>query len=438
VLTHGLKMLEAGFDPMGIKSGIDKTLERITQSISDHSIKIEGIEQIEQVATISANGDKDIGSIIAKAMDTVGFDGIITIDNSPTHETYLELMTGMQFPSGYLSPYFINNMSKMEAKLENPIIFMYDGKIKGLKGLIHILEHSNHHQTPILIISNGIEGDALQALIMNKANGVIDVCAVHSPGHGQIKSEQLKDIGAILGASVLNEAEGHDIANINPEMLKSILGSAERITVSEKETTIINGGGSQEVIDARILEIKSQIVNQDNDSEIILLKERLAKLEGGVAILKIGAYTDVELKEKRDRVDDALQATKAAIEEGILPGGGIALYRAALEIERNEDSSLSEIEQIGANILLSACKDPFNTILQNSGKNAEVVANGLSDEYNNGYDSRRDKYVDMIAEGIIDPAKVTRSAVENASSVSGLMLTTECVLMENPVVNKEG
>lgn len=438
VLTHGLQMIEAGFDPMAIKSGIDKTLEKIKENIVSHAVKLEGIEQIEQVATISANGDETIGSMIAKAMDEVGFDGVITIDNSATHETHLELMTGMQFFSGYLSPYFVNNMAKLEAHLDNPIIFIYDGKIKGLKGLVHILEHSNTTQRPILIIANGIEGDALQALIMNKANGVIDVCAVNSPGYGHVKSEALKDIGAVLGANVLNEAEGQDIANLDPTKIANIVGSAERITVSSNETTIINGGGSNEVVAARIEEIKAQIANQTNESEILLLKERLSKLEGGVAILKIGAYTDVELKEKRDRVDDALQATKAATEEGILPGGGIALYRASVELEMNPDTSLSEQEQIGANILISACREPFNMILANAGKNAEVIANGLTDEYNNGFDSRSNSYVDMVAEGIIDPAKVTRSAIENAASISGLMLTTECVLMEEPSANKEG
>jgi chaperonin GroEL len=436
ILTRGIKMIEAGFDPMDIKSGIDKTLEEIKKSLDDNSIKVIGTDQIRQVATISANGDTNIGEIIAKAMDEVGFDGVITIDNSPTHETYLELMTGMQFGGGYLSPYFINNISKLEAQLDNPLIFVYDGKIKGLKGLIHILELANTKKQPLLIISSGMEGDALQALVMNKANGVLDVCAVNAPGHGKLKSDNLKDIAAVIGAGVLSELQGHDIANIDPTKISNIIGTAERVIVSEGSTVIINGGGSKEAIIDRIEEIKSQIENQTSESEILLLKERLAKLEGGVAILRIGAYTDVELKEKRDRVDDALAATKAAVEEGILPGGGIALYRAAIHFEKNGIHNLSEGEQIGANILLGACKEPFNTIISNGGINADVIAKDLTDEYNNGYDSRTGTYVDMIQQGIIDPAKVTRSAIENAASVSGLMITTECVLIERPTVKE--
>lgn len=432
VLSRGIKMIEAGFDPMELKSGIDKALEKIKDLLKNKSIKIDGVEQIRQVATISANGDTDIGSIIADAMDEVGFDGVITVEDSKTHETYLELVKGMQFGGGYLSPYFINNLAKMEAHLDNPMVFIYDGKIKGLKGLIHVLEHSNMKKQPILIISNGIEGDALQALIMNKANGVIDVAAVNSPGHGKLKSDKLKDVAAVLGATVLSEAEGHDIANINPESIPSIIGTAERITVSSSVTTIINGNGNKEQIDSRINEIKLQIENQDNESEILLLKERLAKLEGGVAILRIGAYTDIELKEKKDRVDDALSATKAAVEEGILPGGGIALFRSSNEISSSSFDDLTEGEKVGVEILLSACKEPFNTILNNAGKTPEVIAKEIteSNNYNFGYDARSGKYTDMIEAGIIDPAKVTRSAIENSASISGLMLTTECVLME--------
>jgi chaperonin GroEL len=322
-------------------------------------------------------------------------------------------------------------MSKLEVHLENPIVFVYDGKIKGLKGLIHLMEYSNQQNRPLLIISNGIEGDALQALIMNKANGILDVAAVNSPGHGSMKVDQLKDIATVLGSSVLSEAQGHDIANINPESIPTIIGSAERIQISSTETTIINGIGEKEAISNRVDEIQSQIDNQEDESEVFLLKERLAKLEGGVAILRIGAYTDVELKEKKDRVEDALAATKAAVEEGILPGGGIALYRASEDIGKSDLSELvNEGEKMGFDILLGACKDPFNTIISNSGENPEVVAKDLTDEYTNGYDSRNGKYVDMIQEGIIDPAKVTRSAIENAASVSSLMITTECVLIE--------
>lgn len=437
ILTKGIKMIEAGFDPMEIKSGIDKTLTQIKQSLSDNSIKVDGVEQIRQVATISANGDSNIGGIIADAMDEVGFDGVITIDDSKTHETYLDVVRGMQFAGGYLSPYFINNIAKLEANMENPIVFVYDGKIRGLKGLVHILEASNNTKKPLLLISNNIEGDALQALIMNKANGIIDIAAVNSPSHGQIRSEQLKDIAAVVGATVLSEAQGHDIQNLNPEVLSNILGSAERVTVTADSTTIINGGGSKDAVQARIDEIKSQIENHDNQSEILILKERLSKLEGGVAMIKVGGYTDVEIKEKKDRVEDALAATSAAVEEGILPGGGIALYRASNS--SLDASDLTEGEKIGRDILLASCREPFNMIMTNAGLNPEVIAKDLAADYNIGYNPRSESYVNMIEEGIIDPAKVTRCAIENAASICGLMITTECVVIEEmPEAQKEG
>lgn len=432
ILTKGIKMIEAGFDPMEIKSGIDRTLELIKNHLQKNSIKVDGVSQIEQVATISANGDNNIGSIIARAMGEVGFDGVITVDESNTNETYLDVVKGMQFKAGYLSPYFINNIAKMEAHLENPVIFIYDGKIRGLKGLVHILEYSNHVKRPLLLISNNIEGDALQALVMNKANGILDVTAINSPGYGQLKTEQLLDIASLVGATVLSEAMGHDIQNINPDVVKDIVGSAERVTVSADETTIINGGGGTESVKNRSEEIKSQINNQTNESEKLILKERLSKLEGGVAIIKVGGYTDVEIKEKRDRIDDALGATTAAVEEGILPGGGIGLYRASIDIleEIERSSDFTPDEKVGATILLESCKDPFNTIISNAGKNPEVIAQGLSSKYTSGYNSRTGIYVDMLESGIIDPTKVTRSAIENASSIAGLMITTECILME--------
>lgn len=429
ILTRGIKMIEAGFDPMEIKSGIDKTLELIKNNLSKNSIKVEDVDQIKQVATISANGDTNIGGIIADAMNDVGFDGVITIDDSKTHETYLDIVRGMQFNSGYLSPYFINNIAKLQADLENPIVFIYDGKIRGLKGLVHILELSNHTKRPLLLISNNIEGDALQALIMNKANGIIDIAAVPSPGYAQLRTEQLKDIAVTVGATVLCEAEGHDIQNLNPDALNNILGGAERVTVTSDSTTIINGHGNKDAIQARVDEIKIQIENQDNQSDVLILKERLSKLEGGVAIIKVGGYTDVEIKEKKDRVEDALAATAAAVEEGILPGGGIALYRAAKEVDTTSDD-FTEGEVIGRNILLGACSDPFNTIMLNAGLNPEVISKDLSDTYESGFNPKTGEYVNMIQAGIIDPAKVTRCAVENAASICGLMITTECVVIE--------
>lgn len=434
ILSKGIKMISAGFDPMEIKSGIDKTLSMISEYLTDKSSNIDGVSQIEQIATISANGDVNIGSIIATAMDEVGFDGVITVDESNTSETHLDVVKGMQFKGGYLSPYFINNFSKLEANLENPLILVYDGKIKGLKGVIHVLEYCNNVKRPLLIISNNIEGDALQALIMNKANGVLDLTAVNSPGHGQIKTEQLKDIATVSGAAVLSEAEGHDIQLINPESVKNILGSAERVNVSASETTIINGGGDPQLISDRVFQIKSQIENHSNESEKLILKERLSKIEGGVAIIKVGGYTDIEVKEKKDRIDDALGATSAAVEAGILPGGGIALYRAALEIMCKLEGKNDFVgdESVGSNILLESCKSPFNEIIKNAGKNPEVIAKDLKSDYFDGYNAKTGKYVNMLSEGIIDPTKVTKSAIENAASIAGLMITTECILMEKP------
>lgn len=432
ILEKGLKMIEAGFDPMDIKIGIDRALKIVVDNLKENSIEVVGTDQIKQVATISANGDSNIGSIIAEAMDEVGFDGVITIDDSATHDTYLEVVRGMEFAGGYVSPYFINNIAKLEAHLDNPLVFIYDGNIKGLKGLIHVLEYAAGQKRPLLIISNGIEGDALQALVMNKANGALDVTAINSPGHGQNRTDQLKDIAAVVGAKVIEYAKGEDIANLNPDMVKMVIGGCEKATASEHRTTLIKGSGSQEEIAKRVDDMKLTIDNHDNASEVLLVKERLSKLEGGVAILRIGAYTDVELKEKKDRVEDALSATSAAVEEGILPGGGIALYRASnlLEKELEKMEFNTNDQRVGFEILLDAIKQPFATILSNAGLNHEVISKDLPEDYKIGYDARLNEYVDMLESGIIDPTKVTRSAIENSSSVSGLMLTTECVLME--------
>lgn len=436
ILAGGAKMVQAGFHPMEIKSGIEKTLEVIKDTLEANSIKIETVEQIKQIATISANGDETIGKIISDSMDEVGFEGVITVDDSKTHETYLELVKGMRFDSGFLSPYFINNIGKFESHLEEPLVFVYDGKIKGLKGLVGILEYANSKARPLLIISSGIEQDPLQALIMNKANGVLDICAVNSPGHGLTTSDQLFDIGAVLGATVLSEGKGELLENIDPAAVESILGSAEKITVSSTETTIINGNGEKSAIEERVNLLETQIENQEDESKVLLLKERLSKLDGGVAILKVGAYTEIELKEKKDRVDDALSATRAAVEEGVLPGGGIALWRASEQI-KDITSDLSSGEFQGSKILLDACKEPFNVILENAGLTPDVIASNLGENYMDGYNVRLAKFTNMIDEGIIDPAKVTRTALENAASVAGLMITTECVLIEEAAPAKE-
>jgi chaperonin GroEL len=433
ILNKGIKLIETGYDPMELKRGIDSASEIIKKYLEDTSLAVDNIEQIRNVATISANGDKVIGDIIADAMEEVGFDGIITIEDSKTHETSMTVVQGMQIGSGYLSPYFINHMEKFEVNFDNPFILIYSGKIKGLKGLVNVLDYTVSKKRPLLIITDQIEGDALQALIMNRVNGSLDVAAVRSPGFGEHKVNQLKDIAAFCGAMYLSEETGHDIANINPEAVAEILGSSEKITVTHDNTVIVNGSSEEGEVEKRINEIKSQIEFKENESEKLLLKERLAKLEGGVAIIKLGAYSEVELKEKKDRLDDALSATRAAIEEGILPGGGIALLNASITVSKSIAlETMSHDEITGFNILLDSCESPLFAILANAGTSFEVVKNKIV-EFNDpqwGYDARNAQYVNMIDSGIIDPAKVTRSALENAVSIAGLMLTTECTLME--------
>lgn len=435
ILNKGIKLIETGYDPMELKKGIDLASNVIKKYLEDISIPVDNIEQIRNVATISANGDKVIGDIIADAMDIVGFDGVITIEDSQTHETSMTVVEGMQISSGYISPYFINHMEKFEVNFNNPFILIYSGKIKNLKGLVNVLDYTASKKRPLLIIADQMEGDALQTLIMNRVNGSLEVAAVRSPGYGEHKINQLKDIAAVCGAIFLSEEAGQDIANINPDAVESILGQCEKITVTHDNTVIVNGSSEEGEVEKRVNEIKAQIEFKENESEKLLLKERLSKLEGGVAILKIGAYSEVELKEKKDRLDDALSATRAAIEEGILPGGGIALLNASISIGNTAPSTeMSNDEITGFNILLESCESPLSAILSNAGINFEVVKNKIveANDPQYGYDARNAQYVNMIDSGIIDPAKVTRSALENAVSIAGLMLTTECTLMEEP------
>jgi len=435
ILNGGIKLIESGHDPMELKNGMDIAVDFIKERLKLSSTPVKDIEQIMNVATISANGDKKIGQIIADAMSEVGFDGVITVEDSKTHETYMDLVEGMQFGSGYMSPYFINDMKKYEINLDNAYVLVYNGKIKNLKGLVKILEYTNARKRPLLIIADNIEGDALQALILNKVNGVLDIAAVHSPSYGETRRDQLQDIATILGAYYLSEDQGHDIDNLNQEAIAEILGSCEKVHITASRTTIVNGNGDHEQIEMRINEIKSQIEFRDNESERLLLKERLAKLEGGVAILKIGAYSDIELKEKKDRLDDALSATRAAIEEGILPGGGVALLRVSELLDtaiQENHITLSGDEKYGAKLLVAACKSPLSTILSNAGISFDVVQNEIfkKESMTYGFDARRSQYVDMVESGIIDPAKVTRTALENAVSIAGMMITTECTLVE--------
>jgi chaperonin GroEL len=437
ILNRGIKLIESGYDPMDLKKGIDQACEVIKQYLEDSSIKVEDVEQIRNVATISANGDSTIGDIIADAMAVVGFDGVVTIEDSKTHETTMEIVEGLQFNSGYMSPYFINRMDKFEVEFENPFILIYSGKIKGLKGLVNILDYTASKKKPLLIIADAIEGDALQALIMNKVNGSLDVAAVRSPGFGENKIDQLKDIAAVTGAMFISEDMGQDITQLNPSAFGDILGSCDKVIIEHGSTTLISKEKSTEV-EIRVNEIKNQLEFKENESEKMLLKERLAKLEGGVAVLRIGAYSDVEFKEKRDRLDDALSATRAAIEKGILPGGGIALLNAGIFASQNVQNIENADLRAGYALLVEACGYPLASILSNAGISFEVVKNKITENSSAtfGYNARTNEYVDMIEDGIIDPTKVTKSALENAVSIAGLMITTECTLIEEQPVAK--
>lgn len=437
ILNSSIKLVESGYDPMSVKKGMDVALEFIKDELTKSAIKVEDVSQIKNVATISANGDVTIGEIIADAMHKVGFDGIVTVEDSKTHETYMEIVDGMQFDSGYMSPYFINDMKKFEVNFENPYVLIYQGKITGLKGLVNVMEYTSQKKKPLLIIADSIEGDALQALILNKVNGILNVAAVRSPSYGENKKEMLKDIATLLGATMLSEAAGHDITAITTPMVESLLGTCEKITCLADKTTIVSGGQYSDQVNARIQEIKSQIEFVENESEQILLKERLAKLEGTVAILKIGAYSEIELKEKKDRLDDALSATRAAIEDGILPGGGVALLNAAESLRKRLESKQvvfeNRDEEAGCLLLIDACGSPLQAILLNAGKSFDVIKNKIlsKEDVTYGYDARHDQYVNMIETGIIDPVKVTKSALENSVSISGMMVTTECTIMED-------
>jgi len=425
ILTEGYKKIANGANPIELKRGIDKTVTKITEYLEDLSNPVTDNAEIAQIGTISANNDSSIGAIIASAMDKVGQDGVITVEEGKTSETTLEVVEGMQFDRGYLSPYFVTDANKMEAVLSNMKILMVDGQVSNMKQLLPILEQVAQQGSELLIIADDINGEALSTLVVNKVRGSLKVCAVKAPGFGEKRKEVLEDIAAITGAFVISETKGHKLEKATLEQL----GSAEKIVINKDTTTIVNGFGDAEYVQERIESIKNQIEASISDYETEKLRERLAKLSGGVAVIKIGAGSEVEMKEKKDRVDDALNATKAAVEEGIIPGGGIALRRfegnMGIDYE-NEDQT------IGGDIIIKACHAPFNTIMKNAGLNAEVIYSKLngSGPYTDGYCARTEKVVNMIESGIIDPVKVTRIALEKAASVAGTMLTTECVMID--------
>ena len=435
IYREGVKTVAAGANPMALKRGIDKAVERATTAIKKLSKPVAG-DMIAQVGTISANGDAAIGDLIAEAMAKVGKDGVITVEDAKTMETDLEFVEGMQFDRGYLSPYFITDPEKMEAVLENPVILLSEKKITSMRDLLPILEQVAKLGKPILIIAEDVEGEALATLVVNKLRGTINVAAVKAPGFGDRRKALLEDIAVLTGGKVISEDLGIKLENVKIEDL----GRAKKVTIDKDNTTIIDGAGDTDALRARVKTLKTQIEDTSSDYDREKLQERLAKLVGGVAVIRVGAATETELKEKKARVEDAMNATRAAVEEGIVAGGGVALIRAARALdkfkvfEKNEDGETigDEDEQIGVNIIRRALEEPLRQIVQNAGKEGAVIVEKVraNKDVNFGYNAATDTFEDLVAAGIIDPAKVTRCALQNAASIAGLMLTTEALISE--------
>jgi chaperonin GroEL len=421
----GIKNVAAGANPMDLKRGIDKAVAEVVNELRASSKEISTSKEIAQVGTISANNDEEIGNMIADAMEKVGKDGVITVEEAKGTETEVKTVEGMQFDRGYLSPYFTTNTEKMEAELDNPYILIYDKKISSMKELLPVLEPVAQSGRPLLIIAEDVDGEALATLVVNKIRGALKVAAVKAPGFGDRRKAMLEDIATLTGGTVISEERGFKLENATVDYL----GSAEKINIDKDNTTIVNGAGESEAIQARINEIKSQIEKTTSDYDREKLQERLAKLSGGVAILYIGAATEVEMKEKKDRVDDALHATRAAVQEGVVVGGGVALLRAAKALDNLKGAN--EDEDTGINIIRQAVEAPLRTIVSNAGGEGSVVINKIRENDGTfGYNARTDKYEDLFAAGVIDPTKVTRLALENAASIASLLLTTECVIAD--------
>ncbi len=426
IVTQGLKNVTAGANPMDLKRGIDKAVSAVVASIKEQSKEVgHNYEQIEQVAAISANNDKEIGSLLAEAMRKVSTDGVITIEEAKGRETTIGVVEGMQFDRGYLSPYFVTNTEKMEVEMENPYVLIYDKKISNLKDMLNILEQAVKTGRPLLIIAEDVDSEALTTLVVNRLRTQLKICAVKAPGFGDRRKEMLEDIAILTGGIVISEEKGITLEQATLEML----GTSEKINISKDSTTIVNGAGEKENIADRVAQIKVQIENSTSDYDKEKLQERLAKLAGGVAVMYVGAPSEVEMKEKKDRVDDALCATRAAMEEGIVPGGGVALIRAISALESLEGEIADETT--GIEIVRRAIEEPLRQIVANAGKEGAVVVQKVSEgEADFGYNARTDVYVNMFEAGVIDPAKVTRVALENAASIAGMFLTTECVIVD--------
>ncbi|OGB97019.1 chaperonin GroL [candidate division TM6 bacterium RIFCSPHIGHO2_12_FULL_36_22] len=426
IFQEGNKYVTAGANPMDLKRGIDKAVEAVVQKIRKEAKKVDSKKEIEQIATISANNDRYIGEQIAEAMEKVGRDGVITVEEAKGMESSLEIVEGMQFDRGYLSPYFVNNAEKMEADLSDPFILLYEKKITSMKSLVPLLEQVARAGRPLLMIAEDIEGEALATLVVNKIRGTINVVAVKAPGFGDRRKDMLEDMAILTGGKLITEDLGLKLETV---MLDD-LGSAKKVIVTKENTTIVDGAGSDQAISSRITQIRGQIENTSSEYDKEKQQERLAKLSGGIAVIKVGAATETEMKEKKDRIDDALNATRAAVEEGIVPGGGVALLRAQSVID---SLSLTNDEELGAQIIKKALEAPLRIIASNAGVDASVIVHAVRTENGDrGYDARNNEFVNMIEMGIIDPAKVTRSALQHAASISGLLLTTEAAVTEIP------
>jgi len=426
IVKEGLKNVAAGANPMDLKRGIDKAVTAIVEDLNKQSKKVgDSSEKIKQIASISANNDEVVGDLIAKAFGKVGKEGVITVEEAKGTETYVDVVEGMQFDRGFLSPYFVTNSEKMEVELESPYILLFDKKISSMKDLMPVLEPVAQTGKPLLIIAEDVDGEALATLVVNKLRGALKIAAVKAPGFGDRRKAMLEDIAILTGGTVISEERGFTLENTTIDML----GTSEKITIDKDNSTIVNGFGDAELIKTRIGQIKAQIESTTSDYDKEKLQERLAKLAGGVAVLYVGAASEVEMKEKKDRVDDALHATRAAVEEGIVAGGGVALVRAKSVLEKITTENLDEVT--GIKIIARAIEEPLRTIVSNAGGEGSVVVSKVMEGKKDfGYNAKTDEYVDMLKAGIIDPKKVTRIALENAASVSGMILTTECALID--------
>ncbi|MGI8655810.1 MAG: chaperonin GroEL [Pyrinomonadaceae bacterium] len=432
IFREGVKTVAAGANPMALKRGIDKAVERVMEEIKRLAKPVKG-DAIAQVGTVSANGDANIGSIIAEAMDKVGKDGVITVEEAKTMETTLDIVEGMQFDRGYLSPYFVTDPERMEAVLENPVILINEKKISSMKDLLPLLEQVAKLGKPMVIISEDVEGEALATLVVNKLRGTLNIAAVKAPGFGDRRKAMLEDIAILTGGKVISEDLGIKLENVKLEDL----GRAKKVTIDKDNTTIVEGAGEATDIQGRVKTLRAQIEETSSDYDREKLQERLAKLVGGVAVIKVGAATETEMKEKKARVEDAMHATRAAVEEGIVPGGGVTLVRAAKALEKfraNAEGEGDADEQIGVTIIRRALEEPLRQIVQNAGKEGAVVVERVRTEKNEnvGFNAATEVFEDLVKAGVIDPAKVTRTALQNAASIAGLMLTTEAMVSELP------